>query len=228
MGRKGSVISRKGAFELSVGFIVIIIIAVVLLTLGVTWLNQIFPQITGMTNDLFQKGSDSLQKTFQQSSQSFAIYPSQYDLGRGQSLRMAAGVRNNAPDSLDHNFVINVVPAAVSSDVLRNYGCTTLDGCTSINIDGRSTSLKAFMGSWAAWTSTPFIVKKTESLIMPVTIKVPTSAPAGTYQFGFVACKSTSSTDSGSDVVSSFDLCRPTSTSVWGSGVQTVDILVKI
>lgn len=212
--------SRKGAFELSLSFIIIVVFAIVLLTLGITWLRGIISSVTGLTDDLTQQASSKLQDTFQQTTQNFGIYPSRWEMDRGKTLKMSAGIKNNAPDSQNHLFVINVIPTAVSSDILRNYpGCTGIDAC-SITVDGQNMLLKDFVLRWATFSKSPFIVEKTQVGYSYITITVPTSAPSGTYMFSVVACR----TD-GTSITSS-DQCMPTTLN-WGGSAQPLEILVK-
>lgn len=108
---------RKGAIELSLGFIVAVVFAVVLLSLAILWLNNLFPQLFSITDDLTQQAQSKIQETFQQTQNNFAIWPSKYDLVRTRELKMSAGIKNDAEDGQDHQFVINVIPAAASNTV---------------------------------------------------------------------------------------------------------------
>ena len=108
---------RKGAIELSLGFIVAVVFAVVLLSLAILWLNNLFPQLFSITDDMFQQAQTKIQETFQNSQNNFAVWPPKYDLARGRELKMAAGIENDASDSDTHRFVINVIPATASDSV---------------------------------------------------------------------------------------------------------------
>ena len=212
--------SKKGAFDLSLGFIIIVVFAVVLLTLGITWLRGVVTGVTGLTDDLTQQASTKLQETFQQSSQNFALWPPSWSLERGKGIKMSAGIKNNAPDSQNHMFVINVVPTAVSSNILRNYpGCTSIETC-SITVEGQNMLLKDFMVSWVTWSKAPFVVERTQTGYSYITISIPQAAPSGTYMFGAVACK----TD-GTGMTSA-DQCTPTTLN-WGGSMQPIEINVK-
>ena len=65
---------RKGAIELSLGFIVTVVFAVVLLSLAIVWLNSIFPTLFGITDDLFQQAQTQIQETFQKEYQGKRTY----------------------------------------------------------------------------------------------------------------------------------------------------------
>ncbi|MBM3304141.1 MAG: hypothetical protein FJY76_03515 [Candidatus Aenigmarchaeota archaeon] len=215
--------SRKGAFDLSVSFIIVIVIAVVLLTLGITWLRGIIGGITGLTDDLTQQASSKLQDTFQQTTQNFGIYPSRWEMTPGKNLKMSAGIKNNAADGNTHQYVVNVIPTAVSSDILRNKcaGSSDIETCTvSINYQGET--LAQFMKSWVTLSMNgPFSVEATRTVFNYITVSVPSNAPLGTYMFGVMACKV-----DGTGMTQS--QCIPTATTgVWGGGVQPLEILIK-
>ncbi len=214
---------KKGAFELSLSFIIIVVFAIVLLTLGITWLRGIIGGITILTDDLTQQANSKLQDTFQQTTQNFGIYPSRWEMTPGKALKMSAGVKNNAADGNTHLYVVNVIPTAVSSDILRSKcpGSSDIDTCTvSMNFQGET--LKQFMRSWVTLAlNDPYSVEPTRTVFNYITVNVPSTAPLGTYMFGVMACK----TD-GTSITQS--QCLPaTTTGVWGGGVQPLEILIK-
>jgi len=108
---------KKGAFQLSLGFIIAVVFGIVMLTLLISWIQGTFTGIGGLTNDLTQQAQSSLRDAFRQTGSNFAVWPSQYELERGKGLRMSSAIENNAPDSLTHYFIVNVIPAAVSDNV---------------------------------------------------------------------------------------------------------------
>jgi hypothetical protein len=187
MGRR-SKNSRKGAFDISLGFIIIVIFAVILLTLSITWLRQFMTPLGTLTDDLTQDANNALRETFQKTTSSFAIYPSRHVLERGRALKMGAGIKNNAPDSQAHTYVINVIPTSVSNSVKTNIpGCSGNTPLTTCQLNGQS--LYSEMLSWVTWNSTELKIPANEFVVLGVTITPGNSSPTGLYQYLFVACR---------------------------------------
>jgi len=201
---------RKGAIELSLGFIVAVVFAVVLLSLAILWLNNLFPQFMSITDDLTQQSQSKIQETFQTTQNNFAVWPDQYSLDRGRELRMSAGIKNDAEDGQNHNFVINVAPAAASRGVCPSPG--TIDTCTAPG----GKLLKEFMQEWISWDSSPGIIQINRVGYKKISLKVPSNAVSGTYIFNVVACKD----------VYTYTECTP-QTLNWGGSAQQITITVK-
>ena len=75
------------------------------------------------------------------------------------------------------------------------------------------------MKSWVTVDSSSFIVLKSAYVPKPISISVPTSAPTGIYQFGFVACKA--------DTAITQNQCDQRNPNIWGGSMQTIDLTVK-
>ena len=196
---------RKGAIELSLGFIVAVVFAVVLLSLAIVWLNGLFPQFTSLTDDLTQQSQSKVQETFQNTQNNFAIWPSRYDLARGKELKMAAGIKNDADDGQNHQFVINVVPAAASDSV-----------CPGGDLDACGT-LKSNMQSWVSWDRAAGVIQINRVGYRTISIKPTSNAKTGTYIFNVVAC---------TEPITGYQECTP-QTLNWGGSAQQLTIAVK-
>ena len=219
MGRR-SKNSRKGAFDISLGFIIIVIFAVILLTLSITWLRQFMTPLGTLTDDLTQDANNALRETFQKTTSSFAIYPSRHVIERGRALKMGAGIKNNAPDSQAHTYVINVIPTSVSNSVKTNIpGCSGNTPLATCQLNGQS--LYNEMVSWVTWTSSDFRVLTNEYTPQYITITPSDRAPAGIYQYQFVSCKTDNVGGTGV-TLANCDLARFN----WGSA-QPVEIELK-
>jgi len=112
---------RKGAFELSMSFIITIVFAVVMLTLALTWLQGYFQQTNDMSDQLFKQGQTKLQQLFSEGTDNFYIWPDRYELvlAKDTKLAFAVGLKNDADDGEDHKFAVNVyatqVPARMTT-----------------------------------------------------------------------------------------------------------------
>lgn len=111
---------QKGAFELSMSFIITIVFAVVMLTLALTWLQGYFQQTNDMSDQLFKQGQTKLQNLFAEGTDNFYIWPDRYDLelSKDTKLAFAVGLKNDADDGENHKFAVNVyatqVPAGMT------------------------------------------------------------------------------------------------------------------
>ncbi len=100
----------KAAIQMSLGFIVAIVFAVVFLSLTIVWVNQFMSQITHTTDNLIGQAEVEINDVFATTDTKFSIYPKEWTLERGHELKMLAGVINREADSKSHNFVVNVIP----------------------------------------------------------------------------------------------------------------------
>jgi hypothetical protein len=200
---------RKGAVDISIGFIVVIIFAVILLSLAIVWLRGTIEQITGLTTDLSQQAQSKLTETFRQATSNFAVWPNQYEIEPGKKLVMSGGVKNNAPDGQSHDFVINVVPIAASSSV-----CPTgnIETCT---VPGGIT-MKSFMEGWVTADKGPTRVEINGMWFPKITITLPNNAMKGDYIFNAMACK---------DILNPNDCTRTTLN--WGGSSQSIMVTAK-
>jgi hypothetical protein len=153
--------ARKAAIQMSLGFIVAIVFAVVFLSLAIVWVNQFMGQISPLTDDLIQDARVQIRDTFSKTDTYFSVYPQEWDLARGKTLNMLAGVINKESDSQTHNFVINVI--------------STKPDETAGWIDD---------SEFRMVQPVPF----SQIGEFPITITPESSAPAGTYTFYVIAC----------------------------------------
>lgn len=150
----------KGAFQLSLGFIVGVVFAIVLLSLAVVWIQGLIGDITIVTDDLTQEGKNKIKDAFRDVKTNFAIYPDEWELERGHSLKLLAGIINRHEDSSRHNFVINVFPQSPADNTWFNPN----------------------------EFNTPLPTQFDSIVEFPITITPPASAPAGTYVFRIITC----------------------------------------
>lgn len=172
--------NRKGAIQLSLGFIVAVVFAVVLLSLAVTWLRDIVGGIGTLTDDLTQKAHDTLSETFNTGLTNFAVYPGEYKLQPGRGVKLSVGVKNDDRDGEVHGFVIHVYPAMASSDVISSYACTSFAACSDLQTD---------MVKWITYPFEKYTIQPNLFKFWDVSITVPNNIRKGIYQYDLVACE---------------------------------------
>jgi hypothetical protein len=172
---------KKGAVELSLSFIVMVVFAVILLSLAIVWLQGVIGSIGGLTTDLTQQSASKIQEIFGETGDNFAVWPSSYTLPAGKGIKLLSGIKNNARDSYDHRYVINVLPSTVSNEVCDSGD---IDVCT---VSG-GTSLSDYMKTWLTFDKNKNPVKQGSSFSPWIEIKIPIDARKGTYMFSVFCC----------------------------------------
>jgi len=172
----------RGAIQMSLGFIIAVVFAVVLLSLSVMWLRGMMGSVSGLTTDLTQQSRNELQRTFGGAGENFAIFPSSYDLSAGSGVKLLGGIKNNAGDGKDHTFVINIVPTAADKSVLNVYNCDDFTNCED---------LKSYMQDWVTWDKSPTPIGIAKTGEFWIEIRAPSDAPQRKYMFKVYACYDT-------------------------------------
>lgn len=191
---------KKGAFQLSLGFIIGLVFAVILLTLSIMWIRGVFQGFSTMTDDLTQNARAQLANTFDYTQTNFDVSPAFYKLEPGRSVKLSAGVKNNDPSAQVHNFVIKVLPAAADYEIYTAEGCSDFESCTS---------LQEKMMRWVTYSKYSRSANPNDKEYWDITIRFPNDVKRGSYVFDVVAC---------ADVP--WDDCDRTSTNKWGRTKQ--------
>ncbi|RLI96669.1 MAG: hypothetical protein DRO99_04095, partial [Candidatus Aenigmatarchaeota archaeon] len=125
----------------------------------------------------------------------FAIWPPEYTVAAGTTLKMAAGLKNDAYDGEAHDFVINVVVEEVPSGVNKN-----------------------FVRNWVMFIKSPKTIAIGRHDEIPITFEVPSNAMKGVYLFRVVACYD--ERVDGTPVTPDSASCTSTSENMWGPAAQ--------
>ena len=171
---------RKGAIELSLGFIVTVVFAVILLSLAIVWLRGTIINVSTLTDDQLQRAEEELRSVFDEGTKNYDVKPSNYELDAGTKLLFKGGVKNNDKDAKEHNFVFNVFPASASRFIVDNYGCSDFSACSELQSD---------MLSWLTYNSGPYSIAAGNYRTYDVSLEIPTDAVKGTYQYDAVVCE---------------------------------------
>jgi len=192
---------RKGAFELSMSFIITIVFAVVMLTLALTWLQGYFQQTNDMSDQLFKQGQTKLQTLFAEGTDNFYIWPDRYDLelSKDTKIAFAVGLKNDADDGENHKFAVNIYATQVPS------GMTV-----------------GVVNKWVEWDrTTKTLAIGYDDTTRKITMTLPKSAKKGNYFFQVVACWDMD----GKDPKSSS--CNADSDDVWGGSAKEFLLTVQ-
>ncbi|MEM5798257.1 MAG: hypothetical protein QW703_01700 [Candidatus Aenigmatarchaeota archaeon] len=193
----------RGAVEMSIGFIVVIVIAVVMLSLVLSWLRGMFTGIEDLTGQMRQTALSDLTESFQTgASGNFDISPKSYTTTSGKKLFIGVGILNDAEDRKQHNFVINV-------DVVQQP-----TGVTSATVQ-----------SWIDWVKVPTPIAPMFKNIdnpIPIYINLPSGAIPGIYTLRITACY-----DKIVGQALTWETCKPGADNMWGGTVRYFQLEVK-
>lgn len=198
----------KAAIQMSLGLIVTVVFAIVLLSLAITWIQGMLSDITGITDDLTGQASAKLTDIFAETDSNFAVWPPEWEVTRGNGIKTLAGIRNNAADSQEHYYVMNVIPSGASESVCDTRDVRTCDS----GVAGHST-LYDYMLTWVTTDPLKFRVNTLDSIEKVVVIEVPKDARKGYYLFNVVACYDEGS---GTDLGTASN-CLADSSNLWSS-----------
>lgn len=192
------IMDRKGAIQLSLGFIITVVFAVVLLSLSIYWLRGFFTSLEPLTVDLTQQAQSEIAKVFQNTDKNFAIWPARYTVSPGKKLIMAAGIRNNDQEGRILYYVINMKATSTDSgETIENVNKWVLVPGIGTKIDPAATANR------------------------DLTLNIPSVAKQGNYLFDVYACYGTSAAATGDPAN-----CDINAANIWGSP-QPVTISVE-
>ena len=160
---------RKGAIQMSLGFIVAVVFAVVLLSLAIIWIRGMFADVNIVVQDMTRQAQEELGKVFSETTSNFAVRPSRPEVRRGTQLIVQAGLKNNDPSGKDLYFVTHIKAA----DTNTNVPVSTMD-------------------TWVT-QSTETFAGPNNLAYRDVIITIPYNAETGAYMFDVFSCSSETS-----------------------------------
>lgn len=101
--------NKKGAIELSMTTIIVIVIGVTLLILGLTWVRGLFEKVGGLTDQSFIAAEKLIQEQMG-SNEKFYISGFTFDIAGGESFKSYIGIQNFGELGTGNQFTIEVVP----------------------------------------------------------------------------------------------------------------------
>ena len=138
----------------------------------------------GITYDFGQEGYAQIQKKIGYYGKVFGIWPNEYKLDSGNTIRVEFSVLNN--DSREHFFVVNVYPKKVSSNI-----CPSGDVNICLMPDGKK--IKTYLEKWISIDRNPVKLKENALWQGSFLLKTSDEIGKGNYTFEVVACYDTES-----------------------------------
>ncbi|MFH1978237.1 MAG: hypothetical protein ABIJ92_02845 [Candidatus Aenigmatarchaeota archaeon] len=170
--------NNKGAFQLSLGLVVIVVFAVILLSLSIGFITDLMGRVTDITHKVTEQAQQEVMKQIEAGAVSVGLAaPDVTSWGRGQTGSYSLIIRN---DNLvwGEDFTVDIsltqlggalaqqTPPIVPSDPFGATGQTYTE----------------FVATWLTYSHDEFL-QPDERKAVPIIIKPPTNAPPGIYLF---------------------------------------------
>ena len=99
---------KRGAVELSITTIVVIVIGVILLVLALGWVQGIFSKVTSLTDQAFRTGDKIIQEQMS-SNAKFFVSGTTFEVEPGKLVYIYTGIQNFGESTSD-NFKVTIKP----------------------------------------------------------------------------------------------------------------------
>tara|TARA_Y100000310_G_C20233495_1_gene601358 strand:+ start:105 stop:632 length:528 start_codon:yes stop_codon:yes gene_type:complete len=91
--------NKKGAIELSMTTIIVIVIGITILSLGLAWISSIFTDVGELTSGAFEQGATQIAAIFGSSNEEVALSPGETTIGQGDTETVTLAIRNSGTTS---------------------------------------------------------------------------------------------------------------------------------
>jgi hypothetical protein len=164
-------VRRKADFQMSMGMIVAVVFAIILLSLAITWIQGLFGDISTITHKTTDVAQQQLLKELAASGKKVGIAaPAVTAWSKGETGSYAIGIKNDQADR-GATYYVNVYLEAIGGE---------LSGST---VTQYATETKA----WLTYPQAKDIAAG-ERDIMDLIIRPPASTSAGIYTFTIAVC----------------------------------------
>ncbi|MFC2143876.1 hypothetical protein ACFLQO_00735 [Candidatus Aenigmatarchaeota archaeon] len=171
-------VSKKGAFQLSLSFIIMVVFAVIVLSLAIAWIQGMFEPLTSLTHSITDVArSELLDRIASSDSRVGIAAPDVSAWSRGETGSYAVGVKNTHADK-DQTFSMNVYLEEIGGELAGK-------------------GVEAYANAARKWLtfSTKIFVESSGSETTDIVIQPPTNAEKGIYMFRIVVCEALSCTN---------------------------------
>jgi hypothetical protein len=101
--------NKKGAMELSMNTIVIVVIGVIILTLGLSWIYGIFGDLEKQRTQIGESVEEQIRETFGESDDPLNLLSTTVSIEQGKFKDVGIGIRNVLSESHVYKYDINVI-----------------------------------------------------------------------------------------------------------------------
>lgn len=114
--------NKRGAVELSMTTIIIIIIGITILSLGLFWIRSTFTKVGELTASAFEQGETEIAEIFGSSKEDVALSPREVSLEQGGTETVTLAIRNGAEESISGVYA-SVKAIAFGGDEAEDLVC---------------------------------------------------------------------------------------------------------
>ncbi|MBI2666062.1 hypothetical protein HYX13_00460, partial [Candidatus Woesearchaeota archaeon] len=172
--KRRTVLTKKGAINLSVEFLVVIILSIVLLGMGVFFLYSLLGQAEELKEDLDQRTEDELQRLLIDQGKRVALPLHTADVLAGERHVFGIGILNVDVAEPNNDFTLSI-EKVTGFDPAKNPLSAAENALT-----------------WLLYQKDPLTIELQEHRTEPILVAVPKDAAKGTYIFEVVVKKSDS------------------------------------
>ncbi|SRR3989344_2284905 len=151
--------NKRGALELSVNTIVVIVIGVTLLTLGLNYVYSIFKDIEGQRKSINEALSSQIRETFGDSDDAVNLLTASISVKQKEYDDLGIGIRNTVEDGKGHSFSYNIIFESTPPGITPEDALKFLD-----------------------WTKSPITLRSGELLADNIGIDPSSNVPIGNYR----------------------------------------------
>lgn len=121
---------KKGAVELSMTTIIIIVIGITILSLGLVWIRSVFSDVGELTSGAFEQGNTQIAEIFGGTDQPVALSPSETSMAQGETTTATLAI-NNLGGGLASGVQATVEAKAFGGEAADSLICAFSDTLTS-------------------------------------------------------------------------------------------------
>ena len=165
---------RKADFQMSMGLIVAVVFAIILLSLSITWIQGLFSDIATITHKTTDVAQQQLLKELASSGKKVGIAaPAVTTWGKGETGSYSVGIKNTDVDKA-HTYYVNVYLEAVGGD-LSDESVSSVDNEYDVN------------SGWLTYPAAKDIADGDREII-DLIIKPTMGSGSGIYTFTIAVC----------------------------------------
>ncbi len=168
----------KGAIQVSIGFLIVMVISALVMIFMMGWLSGMFPELTEISEYATAQAEQQMMNEFAKGGDTIlATIPTQQTFAPGSKVRFKLGVRKTAEVDDQQYFSMCV---GKMSDVY----CKT-PGDSPITVNGQTGSTTDIMFQFPAVTR---IAQRGDISLMSGIMEIPSDVNTGTHGFRIYAC----------------------------------------
>lgn len=150
--------NKKGAIEMSMTTIIVVILGITLLSLGLMFVRNIFKDIGGSSAKMSDLADKQMMEMFGESEDPISLPRDEVEIAQGDDVALDIGIRNTGEYHGDFNI-------------------------KSIEMKTKPSAYKGNGADWISWDDSKSTILSGKAIKGKILVSVPSTANLGTYQF---------------------------------------------